>query len=187
MFGALAGIRVVEVAQYVFVPVAAGVLAEWGADVIKVEHPRTGDAYRGLRSTGALAVAGARAARRAGKKSAKKYDIYIYFKITFQPARSTSHVTAARPESSCTLRGSLSRLVNRRRRARLRAASSRPRSRVLPCGGGGSLGLGLGWRRGELVVDVVSAALQREEEGRGQVWRAKGVVATGSPYHGYAC
>jgi len=58
VFGALAGIRVVEVAQYVFVPVAAGVLAEWGADVIKVEHPRTGDAYRGLRSTGALAVAG---------------------------------------------------------------------------------------------------------------------------------
>ena len=56
--GALSGIRVVEVAQYVFVPVAAGVLAEWGADVIKVEHPRTGDAYRGLRSTGALAVSG---------------------------------------------------------------------------------------------------------------------------------
>ena len=41
-----------------FVPVAAGVLAEWGADVIKIEHPRTGDAYRGLRSTGALAVSG---------------------------------------------------------------------------------------------------------------------------------
>ena len=58
MFGALSGIRVVEVAQYVFVPVAAGVLAEWGADVIKVEHPATGDAYRGLRSTGSLAISG---------------------------------------------------------------------------------------------------------------------------------
>jgi len=49
------------------------------------------------RAAAALAVA-ARATRRAGKK----YDTnsYIYFKITFQPARSTSHVTAARPESS---------------------------------------------------------------------------------------
>jgi len=49
---ALSGIRVVEVAQYVFVPVASGVLAEWGADVIKIEHPVRGDAYRGLRRTG---------------------------------------------------------------------------------------------------------------------------------------
>ncbi|MEE2662804.1 MAG: CoA transferase [Myxococcota bacterium] len=54
----LRGIRVIEVAQYVFVPVASGVLAEWGAEVIKVEPPGAGDAYRGLRSTGNLAVAG---------------------------------------------------------------------------------------------------------------------------------
>jgi crotonobetainyl-CoA:carnitine CoA-transferase CaiB-like acyl-CoA transferase len=54
----LKGVRVVEVAQYVFVPVATGVLAEWGADVIKVEPPAGGDAYRGLRSTGNLAIAG---------------------------------------------------------------------------------------------------------------------------------
>jgi len=54
----LQGIRVVEVAQYVFVPVASGVLAEWGADVIKVEHPVRGDAYRGLRRTGNLSTAG---------------------------------------------------------------------------------------------------------------------------------
>lgn len=40
------GVRVLEVAQYVFVPAAAGVLAEWGADVIKVE-PLNGDAQRG--------------------------------------------------------------------------------------------------------------------------------------------
>jgi crotonobetainyl-CoA:carnitine CoA-transferase CaiB-like acyl-CoA transferase len=52
------GIRIVEVAQYVFVPVASGVLAEWGADVIKVEHPMRGDAYRGLRRTGNLSTAG---------------------------------------------------------------------------------------------------------------------------------
>lgn len=54
----LAGIRVVEVAQYVFVPVASGVLAEWGADVIKVEHPVRGDAYRGLRRTANQTTAG---------------------------------------------------------------------------------------------------------------------------------
>ena len=34
----LEGIRVLEVAMYGFVPSAGAVLAEWGADVIKVEH-----------------------------------------------------------------------------------------------------------------------------------------------------
>src|SRR5262245_59062626 len=42
----LAGIRVVEVAQFVFVPAASAVLADWGADVIKVEHAVTGDPQR---------------------------------------------------------------------------------------------------------------------------------------------
>jgi crotonobetainyl-CoA:carnitine CoA-transferase CaiB-like acyl-CoA transferase len=54
----LKGIRVIELAQYVFVPAATAVLAEWGADIIKVEPPKTGDLYRGLRSTGAMAVTG---------------------------------------------------------------------------------------------------------------------------------
>lgn len=54
----LEGVRVIEVAQYVFVPLAGGVLAEWGAETIKVEPPGTGDAYRGLRRTGALAIEG---------------------------------------------------------------------------------------------------------------------------------
>lgn len=58
MTGILEGIRIIEVAQYVFVPVCTGVLAEWGADVIKVEHPTRGDAYRGLRGTGSLAITG---------------------------------------------------------------------------------------------------------------------------------
>ncbi len=44
------GIKVLEVAQFVFVPAAGAVLAEWGADVIKVEHPLRGDAQRGMRS-----------------------------------------------------------------------------------------------------------------------------------------
>jgi len=41
------GVRVVEVAQYVFGPGAAALLADWGADVIKVEHPTRGDPLRG--------------------------------------------------------------------------------------------------------------------------------------------
>ncbi|MGZ5394913.1 MAG: CaiB/BaiF CoA transferase family protein [Mycobacterium sp.] len=44
----LKGIRVLEVAQFTFVPSAGGVLADWGADVIKIENPVTGDAQRGL-------------------------------------------------------------------------------------------------------------------------------------------
>ncbi len=44
----LEGVRVLEVAQFTFVPAAGAVLADWGADVIKIEHPVTGDAQRGL-------------------------------------------------------------------------------------------------------------------------------------------
>ena len=54
----LEGIRVLEVAMYGFVPSAGAVLAEWGADVIKVEHAVTGDPQRGLRQTGPLRVEG---------------------------------------------------------------------------------------------------------------------------------
>ena len=46
-----AGIRVVELAQWVFVPAAGALLADWGADVIHVE-PLDGDPYRGLVSLG---------------------------------------------------------------------------------------------------------------------------------------
>ena len=42
------GIRVLEVAQFTFVPSAGAVLADWGADVIKIEHAEKGDAQRGL-------------------------------------------------------------------------------------------------------------------------------------------
>jgi crotonobetainyl-CoA:carnitine CoA-transferase CaiB-like acyl-CoA transferase len=42
------GVRVLEVAQYAFVPSAGAVLADWGAEVIKVEHAERGDAQRGI-------------------------------------------------------------------------------------------------------------------------------------------
>ena len=47
----LEGIRVVEVAMWAFVPSAGGILADWGAEVIKIEGP-TGDPIRGLVSSG---------------------------------------------------------------------------------------------------------------------------------------
>jgi len=50
------GVRVLEVAQYTFVPSAGGVLAEWGADVIKIEHPVRGDAQRGLARFGEFPI-----------------------------------------------------------------------------------------------------------------------------------
>lgn len=42
------GIRILEVAQFTFVPAAGAVLADWGADIVKVEHAEMGDAQRGL-------------------------------------------------------------------------------------------------------------------------------------------
>jgi crotonobetainyl-CoA:carnitine CoA-transferase CaiB-like acyl-CoA transferase len=48
----LAGVRVVEVATHVFAPMAGAILAEWGADVLKIEPPGTGDPYRGLVTSG---------------------------------------------------------------------------------------------------------------------------------------
>ena len=50
--GIMDGIRVVEVASWTYVPVAGAVLAEWGADVLKIEHPESGDPQRGLAASG---------------------------------------------------------------------------------------------------------------------------------------
>jgi crotonobetainyl-CoA:carnitine CoA-transferase CaiB-like acyl-CoA transferase len=52
MSGPLSGVRILELASHVFVPIGGAVLTEWGAEVIKVEHPVTGDAYRGLVTAG---------------------------------------------------------------------------------------------------------------------------------------
>jgi crotonobetainyl-CoA:carnitine CoA-transferase CaiB-like acyl-CoA transferase len=48
----LSDVRAVEVASHVFVPMAGSVLTEWGAEVVKVEHPIYGDPYRGLVTVG---------------------------------------------------------------------------------------------------------------------------------------
>ncbi|MGV0050208.1 CaiB/BaiF CoA transferase family protein [Mycobacterium colombiense] len=49
--GAFDGLRVIELAQWVFVPVAGALLADWGADVIRIERIE-GDPYRGLATQG---------------------------------------------------------------------------------------------------------------------------------------
>jgi crotonobetainyl-CoA:carnitine CoA-transferase CaiB-like acyl-CoA transferase len=46
------GVRILEVAEHTFVPAASAILADWGAEVIKIEHVERGDAMRGLAKTG---------------------------------------------------------------------------------------------------------------------------------------
>ena len=52
------GIRILEVCDHTFVPAATAILADWGADVIKIEHAVTGDAARGLASSGTVDLGG---------------------------------------------------------------------------------------------------------------------------------
>src|SRR5262245_25146063 len=52
MSGPLEGIHVVELGFWVAGPAAAGIMADWGAEVVKIEPP-TGDPMRGLFSTAA--------------------------------------------------------------------------------------------------------------------------------------
>ena len=52
MVKVMQGVRVLEVAQFTFVPAAGAILADWGADVIKVEHPVRGDTQRGFVNMG---------------------------------------------------------------------------------------------------------------------------------------
>ncbi|HUO47691.1 MAG TPA: CoA transferase [Acidimicrobiales bacterium] len=52
------GVRILEVAEQTFVPAASALLADLGAEVIKVEHVERGDAMRGLGSSGIAAIGG---------------------------------------------------------------------------------------------------------------------------------
>ena len=52
MHDVMKGVRILEVAQFTFVPSAGAVLADWGADVIKIEHPDKRDGQRGLLRVG---------------------------------------------------------------------------------------------------------------------------------------
>ncbi len=58
MTDVMKGVRILEVAEHTFVPAASAILADWGADVIKIEHHERGDAMRGLGSTGVMDLSG---------------------------------------------------------------------------------------------------------------------------------
>src|SRR3954447_15406463 len=58
MTAVLKGVRILEVAEHTFVPAASAVLADLGAEVIKIEHVTRGDAMRGLASSGVMTTAG---------------------------------------------------------------------------------------------------------------------------------
>jgi crotonobetainyl-CoA:carnitine CoA-transferase CaiB-like acyl-CoA transferase len=47
MSGALSGIKIIEAASYVTGPFASQLLADMGAEVIKIEEPKHGDPFRG--------------------------------------------------------------------------------------------------------------------------------------------
>ena len=48
----LEGVRILEVAEHTFVPAASAALADFGAEVVKIEHFERGDAMRGLVMSG---------------------------------------------------------------------------------------------------------------------------------------
>src|SRR2546426_6692967 len=56
----LDGVQVVEVADWGFVPSAGTALGDWGAEVVKIEHPRHGDPIRGLITGGMIPGASGR-------------------------------------------------------------------------------------------------------------------------------
>src|SRR6516225_11898048 len=48
MRNVFSGLKVLDVASFIAAPAAATILADFGADVIKIEPPGAGDAYRNL-------------------------------------------------------------------------------------------------------------------------------------------
>jgi crotonobetainyl-CoA:carnitine CoA-transferase CaiB-like acyl-CoA transferase len=54
MTAVMQGVRILEVAEHTFVPAASALLADWGAEVVKIEHVERGDAMRGLGSSGTV-------------------------------------------------------------------------------------------------------------------------------------
>lgn len=70
-----AGIRVIELAQFVFVPGAGAILADFGAEVIKVEEPRTGDPYRTLQINDGRQTASANLAMEQNNRNKKSVAI----------------------------------------------------------------------------------------------------------------
>ena len=58
MTAVMQGVRILEVAEHTFVPAASALLADLGAEVVKIEHAERGDAMRGLASSGTVSFGG---------------------------------------------------------------------------------------------------------------------------------
>jgi crotonobetainyl-CoA:carnitine CoA-transferase CaiB-like acyl-CoA transferase len=93
MAGPLTGVRVIEVATHVFVPMSGAVLSDWGAEVIKVEALDGGDPYRGLVTAGMHKL---------------HHGVDVHFQATNRGKRSVA-IDLKRPEG----RALLSRLIGR--------------------------------------------------------------------------
>ena len=48
MPGALEGLKVLEIANWIAAPAACAILADMGAEVVKIEHPETSDPVRSI-------------------------------------------------------------------------------------------------------------------------------------------
>ncbi len=104
------GVRVLEVAQFWFVPSAGAVLADWGADVLKIEHPERGDGQRGLASSGvSTEIAGVdflvqqpnRGKRSVGLDFGKREGLALLYRLVEQ---SDVFLTNFLPEARARLR-----------------------------------------------------------------------------------
>jgi crotonobetainyl-CoA:carnitine CoA-transferase CaiB-like acyl-CoA transferase len=52
MAGALEGVKIVELAMWAAAPAGGGIMADWGAEVLKIEDPQGGDPFRAFLSLG---------------------------------------------------------------------------------------------------------------------------------------
>ena len=118
MTNVMEGIRILEVAEHTFVPAASAILADWGAEVIKVEHVERGDAMRGLGTTGSPASA-------AGPRAPSS---------TRTAARRASASTSPTPKARHPLpaRRAVRRLPHQQDARRARAAADRRRGHPGP-------------------------------------------------------
>ena len=94
MSDVMEGIRILEVAEHTFVPAASAMLADWGAEVIKIEHVERGDAMRGLASTGMAVFAGDVHALLEHSNRGKNS---LGLDLTNRPTGSTSSTSSRRP------------------------------------------------------------------------------------------
>lgn len=99
-----AGVRVVELAQFVFVPAGSAILADFGAEVIKIEEPKFGDPYRSLQINDGRQTASANLAMELNNRGKKSIGLDVkspegrdvFFKLI---ASADIFLTSIRPDA----------------------------------------------------------------------------------------